>query len=1245
MADNENVTIRINVKADTAAIDKVQARLAALCAQADSCGDTFSKLGRALDNDEKSMKRNTKETDKLKQRKKDLSKIGKELSGVLGKTLRFAMKATAFETAAYAAALSSVNLLLKSGALLARAWNATVRGVGVAAANAAAGVAALAAVFTQAMRQFAAAQGSGSYKGSFVAASSALRTLQTDTQLAVFGLKSLTSAFAAASKNAPVTGATVKNLRGLADFAVATGDMEKGLSAAANLVSMLQSGKAAGSQEVLKSVTELGPAFEKVYKDALKGGKTTSDQMLKLFSSGALAKEAGVAGTAQNVRGTLMGQLKAFGTEAQTTFADLGAYFIGPVQKAFERIRQIFYRTVVEISGNLGKFGQGPFVNTIVKVVDKLAEMTTTLFNEYLPKTQEVVDNFVNKWHSFTGAIDKGFKKFRNFLNQFSDASKEINKFFGTLLKAIGGEVKGNFGNFADLIMKNRDEFQKFGKELGELISQMFRLTREIREGFFSALPAINKVVGAITTLVGAIARMIDMLGNLGPIGGLLGTGIAGAGMMAMSEKGRKKLGFVGRNAGMFGTLGLAGLATQIPYAGGPLGAGILGAYAGKGMLPGMNSLYNNKLLAKSPVGTLMAGIGSSPNVSAGSTAGAGAIFGAGMALNDMGASYVENKFGNTGATVGASALGGATTGALAGATMFSWTGPGAAIAAGVGALIGGTIGAISGWMKSGAAKKKARAAGEDFANGYSEQISTAMQYGAVDQAQAMIDNFKSTLDKATKGMNRGSEARKKAQEVFDKNMEEAQPAIDQFNRNMADLQKVTGKSKEEIIAVAQAAEVDLSSGMLNLQEVLQETGLAVGRFGEDFDVAMNQAMGSAIDAIDTAFSVLDAPRVMDEAAKALQGKAGALTDEDRQAFLRTLYSQAQLLSNGDPLKAAEYIRRNIGTAATPGIQFTTPGARLEGMGAEFYAGGGANMVGAGYGVLESSMRDIITQNIISEVARIGGAINIESLTTGLAGMGFDELTNLAGQVRTGGFLTTSVNGGYAGRGGRIDTSAMANDQLSQILGFSADLTRSNNEEFLSRYGTDADKISNSITGFGTILEPLPAALNKFNENIDLLIEKLKGGDTTSPRRNLVHTMASHNRFDMGISGKRSISSGYRTFGLGSPSSDHAAGRAIDVVGQNLGLYKSAVLTSGGYADFHGAGGSRHLHVVPGDGPIGDTTTPYMGRSTSTGTVVNSNDSYSITVNASPGMDVKQLADEVINRLNRIQKNSAERTS
>ena len=164
-----------------------------------------------------------------------------------------------------------------------------------------------------------------------------------------------------------------------------------------------------------------------------------------------------------------------------------------------------------------------------------------------------------------------------------------------------------------------------------------------------------------------------------------------------------------------------------------------------------------------------------------------------------------------------------------------------------------------------------------------------------------------------------------------------------------------------------------------------------------------------------------------------------------------------------------------------------------------------------------------------------------------------------------------------------------------------------------------ADKMSTASDTFSTAVDTFNANMaNYFTDSAGkpewwskAAMEEIMGdtstprggivGDTTSSR--LSQTMSRHIAINNGIPGKRTITSGYRTVGLGSLNSDHVTGRALDIVGQNLGSYAVATRNAGGFAEFHGSGDGRHLHAVPGPGAIGDTLMPrsnQQGAATST---------------------------------------------
>lgn len=1206
MADNENVTIRIRVRADTNQIDRVQRKLAALCAQADACEKRFKDLGDRMNDAGKSMKDFDGQTQKTTRRLNDLTKAhndndkagrktkkmmdllnrsGKSLSNVLGKTLRLALKAVLIETLAYAAALSSVNLLLKTGSLLNRAWTATVRGVGVAAANAAAGIAALAATFAAAMRQMSAAQASGGYGGNFTAASRALRGVQGDAQLAVFGVQSLTGAFAAASRNARVTGQTVAGLRGLTDFAVASGDMEKGLQAAAQVISLLQKGEAAGGEGMLSAAKELGPEFEKAYKQAISGGKKTNAELIQLLASGQLAQDAGIAGTAANVQGTLIGQLKIFATEAQVLFGDLGQSFIGPVQRAFNEVRKILFRTVFQISGSLNSFANGPFIGFLTGAADKIGNLTAKLFNEYLPMTQEVLGNFIDGWRRFTDFFSRTTGRFKAWLENFSDAGATLNKFFGEILRAVGGGISEGFENFADLILRNEKNLMDFGRAVGELIREIFTLFRTMRTAFFEALPALTAITQGIAALVSNISSLIGVLTALGPVGA--GLGLFGGMALSPGKRGRA----------MRGKMGGAGSAVGIGLMGGLITASLAGRQA--------------------------------------------------------------QQVGQT-AAIGTGIAGGAATGALVGATF----GPAGAA---VGAIGGAIVGGLVGWFKSNEFKEKVKDGAISFAQGYSATISEQLiKTGNLDDARKAMGQFGKHINDVASVITEGDVFASASIAEWGDEYEKLGKEIYRYESRLKDLSKATGRSEDDILQLAQSMEIDLSDPLLNLQDVLAETGLAVGRFGDEFNATINNTLGKAIaDAVITPLQIVEGEQAINAATQNIRelAQAGTLTAEDQLRFAQTVAQQANLVGGGDPLKAIDYLIANV----IEGTQFRSGGS-LFGFEQTLMSGEFGEAIRGVISGSRTGIEEQVLSNIIADASAAGFAVNTGQVAQQLSRMSDVDLLATAAGARVGGFLSAQTgSGNFTGR----TDKELVEAGLSAIgITASAEKFISENQQFLNdleeaimdpmeKFTSDIEEMKNLlVTELGGAINRLNGILTKYDLSSgdsaydpnkvaeaggDLARQMYPEDDSRTPRRSLVDTMMTHRRFNSMIAGSRSVTSSLRGHNLGSMSSDHAAGRAYDLVGQNLGLYRSAVLANGGYAEFHGAGGSRHLHVVPGSTPMGDTATPYMGGATMTPTVQGGSTNINVQVYGTPGMNEEALANAVVRKIESQQRSMAER--
>lgn len=103
-------------------------------------------------------------------------------------------------------------------------------------------------------------------------------------------------------------------------------------------------------------------------------------------------------------------------------------------------------------------------------------------------------------------------------------------------------------------------------------------------------------------------------------------------------------------------------------------------------------------------------------------------------------------------------------------------------------------------------------------------------------------------------------------------------------------------------------------------------------------------------------------------------------------------------------------------------------------------------------------------------------------------------------------------------------------------------------------------------------------------------------GDTATSRARghgggLDRTLAMHSRLaPSGVKISNALTGGG---GTGRGSGDHQRGRALDLVGPGLGSYKRRLEQAGGWAQFHGSGGGRHLHGVY---PAGDTKVSATSR-------------------------------------------------
>lgn len=1217
---DENVTIRINVKADTAAIDRVRQKLRQLCREADDCADTFDKYSAAVDNSSESQKKLHRDSNETEKRLKSVGREANGLSKILKTSYKFAFIAAGIETAALALALSSVNGLLATGRFLVKSYHVAMSAMAKAAAAAGVALATVAA----AQRQYVAAQATARYGGSYAAASQGLRILTGDAQLAALGMKTLTGAFQAASKNAPVTGATARALSGLLDFAVLSGDIEKGTAALANFVSLVQKG-GAGGKGVAEAAAELGPEFQKAFAQISRGGRATSQDLMKAFASGQLAQQAGIAGSYGAIQGTLVGQFRAFTTQAQVMFGDLGMAFIVPVQKAFAQLTQILKRTIIQISPLLNEFAQGGLLDKVVNGTDKVAQFLVTLMRDYVPKTQGFFEAMARGWDRITGAFDR----FGKYLRQFTEASRLMNRFFGQIFGAIGKGLRENFEAFATLIVDNRQDFDNFGKSIANLLTSIFKLTGAIREAFMKALPVINRIIDSVATLVNLVATLISSLAGLG------GAGIGGSLALALPML----AGFGGKGRG--GKKGLGKMTTGNKLA---LGGGAL-AVGGLGQIPGIGGDLGS-MASAAMLAAMFA-----PTTAAGSFAPAAALAAAGYVGTDIltDRTYREGLFGtgigakNKAVSAGTGAAAGTAIGATVGSIL---PGPGTAVGAIAGAIIGGIIGGVSGWMKEGKYKKQARDAAKTFVDGYASAVEDVIGRNDIETATRALAGFEYQMKEMAKTQVKSGTAEKKAMELWQARSKELEGTIKVMEGRFGDLNTITGMSNEQIQNLANAAEINLGNSMLSLKDILNATGIAVERLGEDFDQYLTDTFATDIGLIQNQVDVLKAPSVKNELAQAFIDaiKGGVAGAGEFGQMLEGILTQNQLLFG--PAGADLAMLGMFGRGATFG------------QGAAFQAGGVFGARGITPEMITPEMRQVYeaymggrqqsyaagaAQNLVQQLAGQGmmpKGMTVEGLTSLFASgnVPLDRLIQFSQRLSQGSQFTSEFGvqaGGRQGGGGPSLESQVGTllKEFGIDLGTNIELEKTNDQKMLE----GITKFYNGTGTFTSDTAKFSAAVDKFALSVGT------ARDTASPRRNIVGTLGAHSMIDGGIAGNRTVTSGLRSWGLGSMSSDHAAGRAYDLVGQNLGLYQMAIKANGGYAEFHGGSSQRHLHVVPNvNGPVGDTAMPVIANP-AMAAASSSTTSVNMTINAAPGMDVNALASEIMYRIERETRSRQER--
>lgn len=485
------------------------------------------------------------------------------------------------------------------------------------------------------------------------------------------------------------------------------------------------------------------------------------------------------------------------------------------------------------------------------------------------------------------------------------------------------------------------------------------------------------------------------------------------------------------------------------------------------------------------------------------------------------------------------------------------------------------------------------------------------------------------------------------AEEAYTKLMAQEEASIfmtGMFTKRMSELTNITGMSESQVLALAKSLGVDLMDPMKGTIELTKELGHLQLRTAEQITQAYATLAGDVQTVFSQAIDALNAPDVVNEATRTISDliDSGSAKDTDILAYLENVVGQTVSYYGDNTAGAITQLLTSFGTEDTMGTAFTDPNSPLYGRQAAFET--------AEVGAALSKTTDMMIDRMSSELLRDTNA----------------NLSDSSGQVIENGAAFMAQIGNIARSNPALLSTFQeaAGNNFEAFGGDAAEFFRNQGIDIQSLGVTEAasaapsqegldDAVKDEITElskqFGTIFEKYSDKpewmtdkfIRKIAEEGDTSTPRGSGiGDTTSSR--LATTMNRHSVMDSMLTGKRNITSAWRNTNLGSMNSDHVTGRAYDLTGQNLGQYQSMVNSNGGFAEFHGVNGARHLHVVPG--PVGDTAVPSMSpstpaRSTSSSGVTN-NYSVNVSTNAS---DPEAVATFVMRKIEQVNRDSRER--
>jgi len=616
-----------------------------------------------------------------------------------------------------------------------------------------------------------------------------------------------------------------------------------------------------------------------------------------------------------------------------------------------------------------------------------------------------------------------------------------------------------------------------------------------------------------------------------------------------------------------------------------------------------------------------------------------------------LGGGYAA-RHGWLGGNTAAIGVAGGGLGALAGGALA-----GTAIMPGVGTVVGAVVGGIIagiGAALGAAGVNSTREAANKWINEQIEAVTGTIQRNfdkglnqtAIDDARAGLAEFFDPTNLASMAKDLGK-SEDEVRELLEKNTEHIERELDMREfRLERNVDFITGQFdivKDELLDLADVMAVDLTDSIDTLGRDLVELGILLGP--DEIGAAVQAiAEASTLETLRGPGSVIGGAIAASEAAS-MREELNAMVD----AFEASPTAQGldDILSLGMNIAQIEYGETGIhllyrledlliqlSDPRSPGYAGEEGGALARRALTEDIQGDIA-MVEGGTHAMYGPLRDWIAvinemtpeagfgdwetffnEEFIPVVESLGG-FEEAPLQTIIEGFATDLATVGTGIAEEGKAFATTLQEGTVFLGSKLVSSAI---ESAAQLKLGAIQARNILEQRI-------DYPSNTPSSPSTPSTPSTPPVDNFTR----YDPRATRGDTATSR--FQRTMGFHSALASRLGGNFRITSGMRNYKLGSLSSDHLTGRAIDLVGNNLGQYANAVMGAGGFAEFHGSGRSRHLHAVP---PIGDTMAPVnLGKGQ--GTMMN------VQFNITGSDDPEMVADAVMMRIEKLMRDEEER--